>query len=122
MSAIELGVYLRDAQQPYHACVQACVECWAACEMCPDAGLHELNVEQMVRCIRLDRDCAAIRRLAAEAMIRGSETAARPCALRAEICRACAEEREKHARHHDHRRVCADACRRCAAECRRMAA
>lgn len=111
MSAIELGTYLRDAQQPYHACIEACVECWTACEMCSDACLHEPNVEQMVRCIRLDRDCAAICRLAAEAMIRGSEMAAPFCALCAEICEACAEECAKHAQHHDHCRVCAEACR-----------
>ncbi len=122
MSAIELGTYLRDAQQRYHACIEACVECWTACEMCSDACLHEENVEKMVRCIRLDRDCAAICRLAAEAMVRGSEFAARICALCAEICDACGEECAKHADHHDHCRVCAEACRRCADECRRMAA
>ena len=122
MSAIELGTYLRDAQQQHHACIEACVECWTACEMCSDACLHEENVERMVRCIRLDRDCAAICRLAAEAMVRGSDLAARICALCAEICEACGEECAKHADHHDHCRVCAEACRRCAQECRRMAA
>lgn len=75
--------------------------------MCSDACLHEENVEQMVRCIRLDRDCAAICRLAAEAMVRGSEMAARIGALCAETCAACAEACARHADHHDHCRVCA---------------
>ena len=122
MSVIELGKYLRDAREKHHACIEACVECWIACEVCSNACLHEDDVQKMVRCIRLDRDCAAICRLAAEGMFRGSEMAAQICRLCAEICEACGEECEKHAEHHDHCRACAEACRRCAEECRRMAA
>ena len=32
-------------------------------------------------------------------------------------CRACAEERDRHAAHHDHCRVCAEVCRRCEQTC-----
>lgn len=120
MPAIELGRYLRDAQQRYHACIEACVECWVACEMCSDACLEEDNVGKMVRCIRLDRDCADACMTAVRAMVRGGEHAAEFCRLCAELCEACAAECEKH--DHDHCRLCAEACRRCAEECRKMAA
>jgi hypothetical protein len=32
-------------------------------------------------------------------------------------CRACAEECDFHASHHDHCRVCAEVCRRCEQAC-----
>lgn len=121
MPAIELGKYLREGQERYHACLEACVECWIACEMCSDACLDEENVEKMVRCIRLNRDCADACKTAVQAMVRGSDNAAEFCRLCAELCERCAEECEKHT-HHDHCRICAEACRRCAEECRKMAA
>ncbi len=122
MAAIELGQYLRSEEERYHACVEACVVCWLACEMCSDACLHEENVGGLARCIRLDRDCAGACRLAAEVMVRGGEAVAEACRLCATLCESCAEECERHAGRHDHCRVCAEACRRCAEECRRMAA
>jgi hypothetical protein len=121
MAAIELGRYLRQSEEKYHACIEACVECWVACEMCSDACLDEENVREMVRCIRLDRDCAEACQAAVRVMVRGGENVAEVCRLCAELCERCAEECEKHA-HHEHCRLCAEACRRCAEECRRMAA
>ena len=121
MAAIELGRYLRPEQEQHHGCIEACVECWIACEMCSDACLDEGNVKEMVRCIRLDRDCAEACQAAVRAMVRGSGMAAELCRACAALCDACAEECERH-EHHDHCRLCAEACRRCAEECRRMAA
>lgn len=121
MAAIELGRYLRDAQERYHACIEACVECWVACEMCSDACLDEPHPEKMVRCIRLDRDCAEACQAAVRVMVRGGEHAADVCRMCAELCEACAAECEQHS-DHDHCRICAEACRRCAEECRKMAA
>jgi hypothetical protein len=121
MSAIELSRYLRSSNQEFHACLEACVECWLACEMCSDACLGEENVSMMVRCIRLDRECAEMCQAAARAMVRGSEMVAAICRACAELCEACAAECESHS-HHDHCRICAEACRRCAQECRAMAA
>lgn len=72
----------------------------------------------MVRCIGLDIDCAAICRLAAGFMARGSEFARAVCAACADVCQACGDECAKHPMQHC--RECADACRRCADECRRM--
>jgi hypothetical protein len=37
-------------------------------------------------------------------------------------CRACADECEKHAAHHEHCRLCAEVCRRCDQACRELVA
>ncbi len=104
----------------YRACIEACYACAASCDHCSTACLQEDHVKMMARCIQLDIDCAAMCRLAAAAMARGSELAPQICALCAEICEACADECGKH--EHDHCQECASACRRCADECRKMAA
>lgn len=122
MATIELERYLRESNQRYHACLEACVECLVACEMCSDACLDEENVRMLARCIRLDRDCAEACAAAVRAMARGGPLAQEVCRMCAVACDACAEECERHAQHHDHCRICAEACRRCAEECRRMAA
>lgn len=120
MPNVDLHPYLRPNVERFHACIEACVECWAACETCSDACLSEDDIRAMVRCIRFDRECAEICLAAARAMIRGSDQAAAICRVCAEICDRCAAECERH--EHYHCRVCAEACRRCAEECRKMAA
>ena len=74
----------------------------------------------MAHCIALDMECAAMCRLAASSMARGSEFAKRICGLCALVCDACAEACARH--DHEHCRACAAACVACAAACRRMAA
>ena len=122
MAAIELGKYLRQAQEQYHSCIETGGAGWGAGELCSDACLDEQNVEQMARCLRLDRDCAEACQMAVRVMVRGGENVAEVCRMCAVICDRCAEECEKHAAHHEHCRICAEICRRCAEECRRMAA
>lgn len=104
--------------EAYKSCIEACNSCADTCDHCSTACLGEDEVKPMARCIALDIDCAAICRMAAAFMARGSECAQRLCALCAEICQMCGDECAKHS--HDHCRACADACRRCAEECRRM--
>jgi hypothetical protein len=87
--------------------------------MTPAACLPEKDVAAVARCIALDMDCAAICRLAAGVMARGSDFAADLCRVCADVCEACGEECARHEM--DHCRQCAGACRRCAEECRRMA-
>ena len=106
--------------EKYAACVEACNTCADACDHCASACLQEDDVKMMTRCIALDIDCAAICRLAAGAMARGSECADTICEACAEICDACAEECAQH--EHGHCQACAEACRQCAEECREMAA
>ena len=108
------------ANDTYHECIQACFACASECEACATACLGEEDVKAMVRCIQLDRDCAAICLLAAQLMARDSRFAAQFCRLCAEICQACGEECARHT-HMEHCRRCAEACFRCAEECRRMA-
>lgn len=103
----------------FNACIDACNACAAACDHCAIACLGEADPKPMGRCIALDIDCAAICRLAAGAMARGSECAATICAACADVCEACGAECGRHDM--DHCRACATACRHCAAECRRMA-
>src|SRR5205809_4241007 len=103
----------------YESCIEACNECAVACNYCASSCLQEDNVKIMARCISLDLDCAAICRLAADAMARQSECASDICELCADICDACGEECEKHDM--EHCVNCAAACRKCADECRNMA-
>jgi hypothetical protein len=105
--------------ETFQSCIDACNACATACDHCASACLAEKEVQKMTRCIALDMDCAAICRLAAGYMSRGSELAGAVCAACAEVCDLCAKECARHDM--DHCRRCADACRRCAEECRRVA-
>lgn len=108
------------SHESFQSCIEACDACATACDHCAAACLAEQDVAAMALCIQLDTDCAAICRLAAGFMARGSDHAAAVCRVCAEICEACGEECSRHPM--DHCRQCAEACRRCAEECRRMAA
>jgi hypothetical protein len=108
------------AHRQNQSCVDACNACADACDHCATACLQEQNVDMMARCIALDMDCAAICRLAAGCMARGSEFAKQLCQLCAQVCEACGGECGKHP--HDHCQACSKACAKCAEECRRMAA
>ncbi|VWX61942.1 Uncharacterized cysteine-rich protein YhjQ [Burkholderiales bacterium 8X] len=101
------------------ACIDACNACADACDFCSTACLQEDDVKMMSRCIALDMDCAAICRLAAGYMARGSSFAPQLCQLCATVCETCSQECAKHDM--DHCRQCA-ACRRCADACRAMTA
>lgn len=105
-------------QREFEKCLQACNRCADACDDCATACLREPEVAKMAECVRLDLDCAAICRLAAGFMARGSDRARDVCSLCAVICEACAVECAKHPAEHCQR--CAEACRACAAECLKM--
>jgi hypothetical protein len=98
-----------------------CSACQASCTICADACLGEDGVGDLVRCVRLCLDCAD----ACTAVVRilGRQTDAHPptqlntleACLAA--CRACADECETHAAHHEHCRLSAEQCRRCEQAC-----
>lgn len=102
-------------------CIDECFECAATCTSCADACLGEEDVVELVRCIRLNHDCADA--CGAAGRIATRQTALDVGVLRAVIqacaaaCRACGEECERHAAHHEHCRVCAGACGRCEQAC-----
>lgn len=107
------------ADDAYAECIEQCLACARACELCADACLGEPDVKMMVECIRLDRDCAAVCLLAAQLMSRSSRFARAFCRLCADVCDECGAECAKHEQ--GHCCDCAEACRRCAEACRRMA-
>ncbi len=87
-------------RQSYASCIEACNKCADACDVCASACLQENDVKMMARCIAIDIDCAAICRLAAGAMSRGSELAKAVCTACAQACETCGDECAKHS--HDH--------------------
>ena len=56
------------AHERYTDCIKECDACAATCEHCATACLSEADVKAMADCIRLDRDCADICRLASAMM------------------------------------------------------
>jgi hypothetical protein len=102
------------------SCIVACLDCAAACSGCADACIAENDTQRLLRCIRLNQDCATVCRSTAEILSRSSQpdwavlwTLVDACRV---ACRACAAECERHARHM-HCRICADACRRVERAC-----
>ena len=102
--------------------VDALSDCAQACTADVAADLSEHNVTEMVRCIRLCLDCADICTATLGVLSRQAEydaSVTRPlleaCAA---ICRSCGDECERHARMHEHCRICGEACRRCEQACR----
>ena len=112
---------------PLAECVEACYECAQTCTACADACLGETDhLAMLVRCVRLDLDCADVCDATGRVLSRAAATddgvRRALVAACAEACRACGDECERHAAMHAHCRVCAEACRRCEAACRALAA
>ena len=106
------------------ATIDAVTDCAQACTVDVDADLSEQNVTEMVKCIRLCLDCADVCTATAGVISRQADydaNVAKPlleaCAA---ICKSCGDECERHARMHEHCRVCAEACRRCEQACREL--
>ena len=102
-------------------CIEECRECAASCTACADASLAENDLPHLVRVVRLCLDCADVCDATSRVVIRQTAPDLRAlCAILeacATICADCAEECQRHASHHEHCRVCADACRRCRRAC-----
>ena len=96
-------------------------DCADVCLSCADACLSEDQVQSLVRCIRLNQDCANICEVTGKLFFRQAEADAGT--LRAQLeaciaaCRACAAECDQHAGMHPHCRICAQACRDCMDAC-----
>jgi hypothetical protein len=97
--------------------IDECGACEASCVICADADMAEDEVIAMVRCIRLCLDCADA--CNSSLRIAGRQTDPDVATVRLAVeaclaaCRACAEECERHAHHHEHCRLCAEECRAC---------
>ena len=106
------------------AAIDALSDCAQACNADNAGDLSEQNVTEMVRCIRLCLDCVDVCTAAAAVTSRpaGYDADVTKPLLQAcvAICKSCGEECERHARMHEHCRVCAEACRRCEQACREL--
>jgi hypothetical protein len=102
-------------------CIEACFDCSQSCTACADACLGERDVQTLVRCIRLNLDCADVCVTTGNLLTRQVEF--EPAVAKAvvhacaEACRVCGDECERHAEHMEHCRVCADTCRECERAC-----
>lgn len=105
-------------------CIQACFDCAQSCISCADACLGEKDPTPMVRCIRLNQDCADV--CSTTGKILSRQTAMELAMARAVLqacmtaCKLCGDECERHASRMEHCRVCAEACRRCEQACNRL--
>lgn len=102
--------------------IEACFACAQACTACADACLGEQGVAPLLRCVRLNLDCADL--CTATGRILSRQFAADAAILREALqaceqaCKHCGDECSHHAQHGmEHCRVCAEACRRCALAC-----
>jgi hypothetical protein len=104
------------------AAIDALSDCGQACNADNAADLSEPNLADMVTCIRLCLDCTDI--CAATGAVVGRLAGDDPSVIRplleacAASCKSCGDECERHAPHHPHCRICAEACRRCERACR----
>jgi hypothetical protein len=111
-------------QGALEACIRACYDCAQSCTICADACLGEAMVADLVRCIRLNLDCADVCQATGQLLSR--QTAADWSLLRSQLeaclvaCEVCGDECEQHAAMHEHCRVCAEACANCAEACRQL--
>ena len=103
-------------------CIDECYACAETCTLCADDCLSEQNVQSLVKCIRLNLDCADVCTAAGRVTARQTDydanvtrTVVEACA---QACASCGDECERHASHHEHCRICAEACRRCEQACR----
>ncbi|MBO0824784.1 MAG: four-helix bundle copper-binding protein [Actinobacteria bacterium] len=108
------------------AVIEALNDCAQACMADTGCDLSEPNVTEMVRCIRLCLDCADVCVAAAGVISRqaayDADVVAPLLHACAAACKSCGDECERHARMHEHCRVCAEACRRCERACRDLLA
>ncbi|HEY3208099.1 MAG TPA: four-helix bundle copper-binding protein [Gaiellaceae bacterium] len=102
-------------------CIDECFDCAATCTSCADACLGEPDVTELVRCVRLCLDCADACDTTGRIVTRQTEpdlgvvrAVVEACAT---ACRACGDECERHAAHHEHCRISAQVCRRCERAC-----
>lgn len=102
-------------------CIDECYACAQTCTSCADACLAEDDVKELRQCIRLNLDCADLCNVTGRIATRhtGSDEELLRRMLHAcgAACRACGEECARHAKEHEHCRICAEACRTCLEAC-----
>jgi hypothetical protein len=89
--------------------------CAQAASLCADACLSEPAVDKLRLCVRLNLDAADLCQTAVRLLSRQLDPDLKVIRTFVETCllavEACGDECERHA-HHDHCRICLEACRR----------
>jgi hypothetical protein len=106
--------------------IETCLECAQACTACADADLGEQMVADLVKCARLNLDCADMCETTAQVLTRQTgydrdmtRAVVQACA---QACKVCGDECDRHAQMHEHCRVCAEVCRGCQQVCEKVLA
>jgi hypothetical protein len=106
------------------AAIDACLSCAQSCSSCADADLVEDDVAQLRTCIALCVDCADVCELVARILSRPTQSdhvvVHRLLHACVRECSLCADECARHAEHHRHCAICAQACRACEVACRTL--
>ncbi len=105
-------------------CIAACFECAQTCTACADACLSESNVADLVRCIRLDLDCAdvceATRRVLSRQTAYDATLTRGPGSVRDGLQELRGRVRPARRARHEALPGLAEACRRCEQACRTL--
>ena len=108
------------------ATINSLNDCAQACAADADADLSEPNVAELVKCIRLCLECTDVCGATVAVVSRPADYDANVIVPLLEACvascKSCGDECERHARMHEHCRVCTEACRRCERACRELLA
>jgi hypothetical protein len=99
----------------------ACLTCVQACTACADSDLIEEDVVTLRACIALNLVCADICDATARVLSRPGQwdllTVRDLLTACVRACITCAEECDRHAKHHPHCAICAETCRACIRAC-----
>ena len=103
------------------ACIDECFVCAQTCTACADANLGEPDLETLLRCITLCLNCSDVCVSTGRVLSRQTEFVPELARVVLEACidacRRSGEECERHAKHHEHCRICAEECRGCEKAC-----
>ncbi len=106
------------------AAIDAASECAVVCSACASACLSEPDAGSMAQCVRDDLDCADLCGVTARhlARLNASDRQLTLAVLAAciEACVQCAGSCAPHRDHHEHCRLCEQACNRCEAACQAL--
>ena len=103
------------------AAIDACLTCMQTCTSCADFDLAEKDVAGMSTCIALCVECADLCALLARSLSRAAHwdqvVIHRLLKACVRTCTGSADECTRHASHHRHCAICAEACSACARAC-----
>jgi hypothetical protein len=98
-------------------CVNTCFDSFQTCTACADACLGEEDIHSLIRCIRLNQDCADVAGTTGRILVRLTmpdwsilRSQLQACA---DACHECAGECEQHRQTHDYCRLTMITCREC---------